>query len=174
MKEAQVVAFIADRSGTGKTTLIAGVVRLLKKAGYRVATVKHALHDVQVDRKGSDSWRHAQAGSDICVLAGPGVLATIMKKDRPSLDDALAQVPQGVDIILAEGFKDAPVAKIEVYRHGHSRRLLCEDPEGAGPGIMAVASSVPLDIGIPVLSLDDHVQVCNFIMEHFLNNRIET
>lgn len=169
-----VVAFVAERSGTGKTTLLLKVLALLKERGYRVGTVKHALHEIQLDKEGSDSWRHAQAGADICVIAGRGILATLRKVEQPSLEEALAHVSHDTDIVLVEGFKELPISKIEVYRQGHSRRLMCRDPGGTDTGIIAVASDVPLNISVPVLSLDDPVQVCNFLVEHFLNNKFET
>jgi molybdopterin-guanine dinucleotide biosynthesis protein MobB len=167
------VAFVADSSGTGKTTLLVNVLKLFKERGYRVGTVKHALHEVQMDKEGTDSWRHAQAGADVCVVAGTGVLATFRKKDHASLDDALAQVFQDTDIVFVEGFKDTSISKIEVYRHDHSERLMCNDPQMTCSDIVAVASDVPLDVSIPVLSLNDPVQVFDFIVEHFLNNKIE-
>jgi molybdopterin-guanine dinucleotide biosynthesis protein MobB len=167
------VAFVAERSGSGKTTLLVEVLKLLKKRGYRVGTIKHAVHEVQLDREGSDSWRHAQAGADVCVIAGVGTLATIRKRERPSLEEALTQASNGMDFVLVEGFKDIPISKIEVYRSGHSQHLLCKDPQAAGSDIIAVASDVPLDLPIPVLQLNDPVQVCDFIVEHFLNNNFE-
>jgi molybdopterin-guanine dinucleotide biosynthesis protein MobB len=168
------VAFVADRSGSGKTTLLTEVLRLLKERGFRVGTVKHALHEVQLDREGTDSWHHTQAGADVCVIAGTGTLTTIMRRERPSLDEALALASRGTDIILVEGFKDVPIKKIEVYRNGHSQRLLCREPQAAGSDIIAVASDVSLDVPVPVLSLNDPVQVFDFIVEHFLNNKFVT
>lgn len=163
------VAFVAEKSGAGKTTLLVEVLKVLKKRGHRVGTVKHALHEIQLDREGTDSWRHAQAGSDVCVLAGPGFLATVRRLPKPMLEDALAEASLGTDIVLVEGFKNALLMKIEVYRSGHSDRLLCEEPQGKDMGIVAVASDVPLEVSIPVLPLNDPVEVCDFIVERFLN-----
>ena len=163
------VAFVAKKSGTGKTTLLVEVLKVLKKRGHRVGTIKHALHEIHPDKEGTDSRRHAQAGSDVCVLAGPGLLATVKKIPQPMLEDALAEASPGTEIVLIEGFKDSHVEKIEVYRSGHSDRLLCGEPQGKDMGIVAVASDVPLELTIPVLPLNDPVIVCDFIVERFLN-----
>ena len=163
------VAFIADHSGAGKTTLLLAVLKVLKERGFRVGTVKHARHGVQLDRPDTDSWRHAVAGSDVSVIAGPGLLATFRKQADATLEEALEQASEGTDIVLVEGFRDALLPKIEVYRSGHSGKLICEGSLGKDTGVVAVASDVPLEVDVPVLPLNDPVKVCDFIVEHFLN-----
>jgi molybdopterin-guanine dinucleotide biosynthesis protein MobB len=173
MTEKPAVAFVSDRAGSGKTTLLVNVLELLKDRGYRVGTIKHALHEVQLDKKGSDSWRYVKAGADVCTVAGKGILATFRRSEQPSLDDAMDYTSWGTDIVLVEGFKDSPISKIEVYRSGHSNSLLCESHSGDTSKIVAVASDIPLELQIPVLPLNDPVKVCDFIVEHFLNNNTE-
>ena len=53
----------------GKTTLVERLVAYLTAQGYRVSTVKHAHHEVDLDQPGKDTWRHRQAGADEVVLA---------------------------------------------------------------------------------------------------------
>ena len=55
-----VVAFVGN-SNSGKTTLVVQIVGILKKLGYRVATVKHAAHGFDIDRPGKDSYRFREA-----------------------------------------------------------------------------------------------------------------
>ena len=40
-----------------------GLIRELTARGWRVATVKHHVHEVEIDVPGKDSWRHARAGA---------------------------------------------------------------------------------------------------------------
>lgn len=166
----KVVAFISSRSGTGKTTLLEGLVRRLKERGYRVGVVKHSGHDASVDREGSDSWRLTQAGSDVTVLAAKGQLAVWRTMGQPSLDDALVEASSGTDVVLVEGFKDMPLTKIEVYRSGHSCELWCSGERGSDPHLVAVASDVPLDLDIPVLDLNDHDQIFDFLVKRILGD----
>jgi len=163
-----VVAFIAGRSGTGKTTLMESLVAALKKNGYRVGTVKHSRHEGDMDREGSDSWRLTQAGADITVLAAKGQLAVLRAINQPSLDDALAEASSGTDIVLVEGFKDMPLPKIEVFRAGYSEELYSRERD---PYLVAVASDTPLEVDVPVLDLNDPDSVCEFIIERFLIKR---
>ena len=52
----------AGFSGSGKTTLIERIIPLLVARGLRVALVKHAHHDFDIDQPGKDSHRHRAAG----------------------------------------------------------------------------------------------------------------
>ena len=48
---------------SGKTTLVEALVRELTGRGWRIATVKHAHHDFDIDKEGTDSFRHRKAGA---------------------------------------------------------------------------------------------------------------
>ena len=166
-----VVAFIAGRSGTGKTTLMEALVAVLKGNGYRVGTVKHSRHEAAMDKEGSDSWRFTQAGADITVLAAKGQLAVLRNIDQPSLEDALLEASSGTDIVLVEGFKEMNVPKIEVYRSGYSDGLYSRQDKHQDPYLIAVASDIPLEVDVPVLDLNDPDSVCEFIVERIIKGR---
>lgn len=102
-------------SGTGKTTLIEGAVRELKKLGYRVAVIKHAHHGFEIDLPGKDTWRFDQAGSDIILISSPQRIAVLERvSEERWLPDHLALIGDKVDIVLVEGYKMASKVKIEV------------------------------------------------------------
>ena len=163
------VAFVSRRSGTGKTTLLTAVLKCLKGRGYRVGTVKHSRHEIVFDMEGKDSARHVEAGSDVTVVAGPGIMGTVRRVDEPSFRDALVEASKTTDIVLVEGFKGSSLPKIEVFRSDHSQLpLWLENEEGVEKDIIAVASDVPLEVGKPVLPLNDPERVCDFIEQRFL------
>ena len=54
---------MAGWSGSGKTTLLTRLIPLLTARGLRVATLKHAHHEFDVDVPGKDSWVHRQSGA---------------------------------------------------------------------------------------------------------------
>ncbi len=60
---------IVGYKNNGKTTLVVRLVRHLTERGYRVSTIKHAHHTVDIDQPGKDSWRHREAGAREVVLA---------------------------------------------------------------------------------------------------------
>lgn len=159
------VIFVAG-SNTGKTTIIEKVIEGLKKKGYRVAAVKHTDHVVELDKKGTDSWRFAKAGSDMTVIASPDSIGVFHSATSGgSLADIMANIVSKVDIVLVEGFKKEAGPKIEIFRSGLSDSLICKDD----PDLVAVAGDVDLKMGVPHLNLDDPDSICQFIEEKFIS-----
>jgi len=111
---AAIVSFVG-KSGTGKTTLIEAAIKELKTRGFRVAVIKHAHHGFEMDKPGKDTWRFAQAGSDMVLVSSPGKVAIIEQvADEVSYDDAISRIYGNVDIILVEGFKRSSKVKVDV------------------------------------------------------------
>ena len=75
---------IVGNSGAGKTTFLEKLIRQLKRRGYRVATIKHDTHNFQMDHPGKDTYRLAEAGSDIVMISASGPAS-------PSIAEADAQ-----------------------------------------------------------------------------------
>ncbi|MGH7499615.1 MAG: molybdopterin-guanine dinucleotide biosynthesis protein B [Gemmatimonadales bacterium] len=117
---------IVGKKNTGKTTLIVALADELSRRGRRVMTIKHAHHPVEADRTGSDSWRHYNEGrAERVLLTAPG--QRIVFEHAKDEADPLALARRyldGADIVLAEGFKQAPLPKIEVYRPSVAREPL--------------------------------------------------
>ena len=47
----------------GKTGLVERLVADITGRGYSVSTIKHAHHNVDIDEKGRDTYRHREAGA---------------------------------------------------------------------------------------------------------------
>lgn len=135
----------------GKTQFIEGLVRELKGLGLRVATLKHARGHFEIDHEGSDTWRLAQAGSDVVVIAGGHRLALVERvAEEPGLAELLTRLPAGIDLVIAEGFKREPVLKFEVLRRatgieriapqGELLALVTDEPELAGDAAPCLAT----------------------------------
>ncbi len=156
---------IAGFKNAGKTTLIVALVRLLTQRGWRVATVKHAHHRFDVDHPGKDSFRHRQAGACEVILASARRWAHIREvPDGPEagLDELLAQVSPDVDLVLVEGFKRGPHAKLEIRRRGQTEPLLA----GTDPTICGIVCDGPLvGVPVPVLPRDDIERIAGFVLE---------
>ena len=147
----------------GKTTLVERLVAHLTAAGYRVATVKHAHHEVDLDQPGKDTWRHREAGAEEVVLATArrwAVIHELRGAPEPSLDELLAKMTP-VDLVLVEGFKRCGHPKLEVHRRERATPLLAHED----PSIVAVASDMPLaDLSLPRFDLDDVAGIAAFIL----------
>jgi len=150
-------------SNSGKTTLVEKLVKELKVRGYRVGTVKHHhTNDVEVDKPGKDTWRHAQAGADTVVLASPGLVAVIEKTPQElPLSDILSRF-QGVDIIIVEGYKRSSLPKIEVFRSEIHSKLITSPGE-----LLAIASDSKFDSMVPSYDLDDAKGLVDFLEKEF-------
>ena len=141
---------IVGKSGSGKTTLLEGLIRELKRRGHRVGTIKHDAHAFEIDRPGTDTWRHAQAGSDHVVISSPQRVASIRRIKQEQRLEELAASMTDVDIILTEGYRRGGAPKIEVSRRERSRTLMCQPAE-----LLAVATDQPFDLDLPQLGLND-------------------
>ncbi len=160
------VVGIAGWSGSGKTSLIVRLIPALVAKRYRVATVKHAHHEFDIDIPGKDSYEHRAAGAVEVVVSSARRWAVVHEnrgEPEPALGDILHRLSPA-DIILVEGYKDEPHEKIEVWRGNADRRPLYED----NPSIVAVATDDPAGIrSIPTLDINDAAGVASFIIERY-------
>ena len=109
---------IIGRKNAGKTTLAVALANELVRRRHRVMTIKHGHHPADADRRGSDTWRHFHEGHAERVLIASPDLRVLFERSPDTYDPiGLArQYMQGAEIVLAEGYKAAPLPKIEVYR----------------------------------------------------------
>ena len=157
-----VVAFVA-KSNTGKTTLLEKVIQELAKRGYRIGADKHDAHSFEIDPPGKDSYPLAPAGAATTLITSPERLALIKRHSRtPPLEELVETYFDDVDIVLTEGFKRSSLPKIEVHRGQRSPTLLCRGEEH-DPHLLAVASDEPLELDVPVLDINDPLQVADFV-----------
>ena len=63
------VVSMVGKCDSGKTTFLEKLIRELTARGVRVATVKHHVHDYDIDLPGKDSWRHARAGAVVTMVS---------------------------------------------------------------------------------------------------------
>lgn len=150
----------AGWSGSGKTTLVEQVVAHLSASGVRVSLVKHAHHSFDVDQPGKDSFRHRAAGASEVLISSATRFALMheLRGDAElSFEQSIALLSP-CDIVLIEGFKRAPIPKMEIWRAAVGKPLLfptdthivaiatddtlpagLKPPNGRGFGLSAVA-----------------------------------
>ena len=155
---------VVGKSGSGKTSLLEKLIAELKRRNYRVATIKHHSHPgFEIDYPGKDTWRHAQAGSDLVIIAAPDKIASIRRLERElSLDEIVAWITD-LDIILTDGFKNAGKPALEVVRAENGLELV-SDPAT----LVAVATDTQLTVEVPQFGLNDVTGVVDWITGHFI------
>ena len=164
----KVVGF-AGFSGSGKTTLVERLIPALKLRGLRVSVVKHAHHKFDIDQPGKDTYRHRQAGAFEVVVASDLRLALIREFEQPAQLTAhhlIAELYEGVDWVLVEGFKESNLLKIEVWRAATGKPALYKDDDF----IVAVATDspdrLPEPTMRPVLDLNDPDALAQWLVDH--------
>lgn len=160
------VVSIVGRSETGKTTLIEGLIPEFRRRGYRIGTIKHTHHALDIDQSGKDSSRHRAAGAQTVILASSGKIAMIKSTPSESVAD-LIKYFDDVDLLITEGYKREKTPKIEILRAAVHGELLCRDD----PNLIAVATDAAVNIHVPVFRLDDPMAIVAFIEAKFLRPR---
>jgi molybdopterin-guanine dinucleotide biosynthesis adapter protein len=160
---------IAGFSGSGKTTLIEKLIPILVREGVRVSLIKHAHHEFDVDQPGKDSYRHRHAGcAEVLVSSSKrwALMHELRGEAEPTLGEQLKHIAP-CDLVIVEGYKTEPIAKIEVHRRaGHTPLLYHDDSH-----VVAIATDEPLDTQLPQLDLDDTEDVARFILQFLGLNR---
>jgi len=152
----------AGWSGSGKTTLIEKLIPRFVQRGLRVSLIKHAHHTFDVDQPGKDSWRHRHAGAaEVLVTSSRRwvLMHELRGAQEPSFDEQVKRISP-CDLLLVEGFKFAPIPKLEVWRKETGEALLHPND----PHIVALATDAKVQTKLPLLDLNDDGAIALFIM----------
>ncbi|HWP96321.1 MAG TPA: molybdopterin-guanine dinucleotide biosynthesis protein B [Syntrophomonadaceae bacterium] len=148
-------------SNSGKTTVVAALIKILSQKGYRVAAIKHASHGYDLDVPGKDSWQHFQAGAQKVIVVGPDAMSVHQHLERePLLAEILATI-ENVDLILIEGYKNEPGPKVEIVREKESPRV------GLKGNLLAVVSDSPIPEEVPCFPSDQLDELAEFLIANY-------
>jgi len=164
----KVVGF-AGYSGSGKTTLVERLIPALKMRGLRVSVVKHAHHKFDIDHPGKDTYRHREAGAFEVVVASSRRLALMREFEQDAslnVHHLLAELYEGVDWVLVEGFKQSNLLKVEFWRADAGQPARYPDDDF----IVAIATDSPARLPAetlrPVLDLNDPDAVAQWLEQN--------
>lgn len=152
----------AGYSGSGKTTLIEQLIPYFTEQGLRIALIKHAHHDFDIDQPGKDSFRHRKAGAGEVLITSEqrwALMHELCGAPEPDLANHLERLSP-CDLVLVEGFKHAAIPKIEIYRMANGKPLLFPQD----PHIIAVASDKQLETTLPNFDLNAVESIGKFIL----------
>jgi molybdopterin-guanine dinucleotide biosynthesis protein B len=154
----------AGWSGSGKTTLIEKLIPRFTGRGLRVSLIKHAHHTFDVDHPGKDSYRHRHAGAGEVLVTSSRrwvLMHELRGTQEPTFEEQVKHLSP-CDLLIVEGFKHAPIPKLEVWRALTGESLL--HPQD--PHIVAVASDAKVETKLPLLDLNDDAAIAEFIAKH--------
>ena len=150
---------ITGWKNAGKTTLTERLVAEFARRGWTVATVKHAHHAADIDKPGTDSFRHRAAGASEVALVTGQRYAIVREQAEPTLAEVLARLAPA-DLVLVEGFKRHRHPKIEV-RADESRPMIPADYN-----IVVIASDRAGEGALPRFARDDIAGIADFIARY--------
>lgn len=154
---------LAGWSGAGKTTLLTRLIPELNRRGVSVSTLKHAHHAFDLDTPGKDSYEHRMAGAREVLISSERRWALMHElRDEPEalLTDLLGKLSP-VDLVIVEGFKREPHAKLEIHRAANGKPPL----HPGDPTIVAIASDVSFpEAGRPLVPLDDIAAIAEIVL----------
>jgi molybdopterin-guanine dinucleotide biosynthesis protein B len=154
----------AGYSGSGKTTLIEQLIPRFARKGLRVSLIKHAHHTFDVDQPGKDSYRHRHAGAaEVLVTSSRRwvLMHELRGAAEPSFEEQVEHL-SACDLLLVEGFKFAPIPKLEVWRAETGEALLHPND----PHIVALATDAEVETRLPRLELNDVDGIAAFVLKH--------
>ncbi|OLQ70096.1 bifunctional molybdopterin-guanine dinucleotide biosynthesis protein MobB/molybdopterin molybdotransferase MoeA [Photobacterium proteolyticum] len=160
-------------SGTGKTTLLEAMLPKLVERGIRVAVIKHAHHNFDIDQEGKDSYRLRKAGASQMLISSRyrRALVTETPEEEATLPHLISQLDQTqLDLILVEGFKNLDFPKIELHREEIGKPWL--HPQDSN--IIAVASDTKPSTELPQLDINNLDLLTDFVVNFANQAKNET
>ena len=155
---------ITGAKDVGKTYYASLIIKLLVEKGYNVGSIKHAHHDFDIDKPGTDSFKHREAGSSQVIISSAKRWAKINEnnnENEKSLNELIQEL-HNVDIVVVEGFKKDNHPKIEIL----SKDLKNRNKETNN--VIAIVSSDLKDNIIPVFKENDIENLVEFIIKKIL------
>lgn len=153
MADTRIISVIGKKAA-GKTTLLVALASEFARKGRRVMTLEQAAPAAG----GSSSQGHFHEGKvERSLVVSPEL--GVLHLRRPDLTDPVALAQRylvGGDIVLVEGFTDAPLPKIEVFRRTASRTPLFDPNQpNAGEWLAIVTDEDRFEAPVPVLRFHD-------------------
>ena len=159
-------------SGSGKTTLLEKLIPIFTKRKLKVAVIKHAHHSFDIDHPEKDSYKIRKAGAQQILISSQKRWAMIHEHETEnselSLQQALEQISvDNIDFVIVEGFKSAPISKIEIHRPALGKPLI----SAIDHFVIAIATDDPscIETSLPLLDLNDAVQIARYIEQNLPN-----
>lgn len=161
-----VIGFLAY-SGTGKTTLLKKLIKLFRERHIRIAVIKHAHPDFEIDHPGKDSFELRKAGANQMLICSGKRKAMITEftsfQQEPSLNKLINELDhENIDLVLVEGFTREHFTKIELHRENLHKPFLFENDND----IIALATDHPInsESDITLLDLNNPEAIADFIV----------
>ena len=164
------IVSLVGRPNHGKTTLLEKLIPELNRRGYRIGTIKHHVHEFDMDKPGKDTWRHKQAGAHSVVLSSPTGLGLIRDvSGDTSVEKLVGRYFSDVDLVIAEGYKRLALPKIEVFRSAMGDAPLQNRDETW----IGMVTDLKQEGDLPHFGLDDISKIADFLITTLIKQEQE-
>ena len=153
---------IVGWKNSGKTFFASQIINKLKTKNYKVASIKHAHHEFDIDHKNTDSYIHREAGSSQVIISSSKrwvKITELNNSKEQSLNDLLNELSE-IDVVIVEGFKNDNHPKIEIIKKGSNDYLFNKISN-----IRAVISEEKINTDLKQFKKNQIDNIVNFILE---------
>ena len=114
---------IVGWKNSGKTYFAQQIISTLSSQNLRVASIKHAHHDFDIDQPETDSYLHRQAGAQQVIISSSKRWAKIneLKDSSEKKLNELINELENPEVVIVEGFKNENHPKIEIIKEPQDR-----------------------------------------------------
>ena len=153
---------IVGWKNSGKTYFVSKIISKLKIKNYRVASIKHAHHEFDIDHKDTDSYIHRKAGSTQVIVSSSKrwVKITELNNLKEQTLNYLLNQLSDTDIVIVEGFKNENHPKIEIIKKCNNDYLFNKISN-----IQAVISDEKINTDLKQFKKNEIDNIVNFILE---------
>ena len=152
---------IVGWKNSGKTFYVSEIIKKLKSKNYRVASIKHAHHEFDIDHYNTDSYIHRKSGSSQVIISSSKRWAKIIeleKQDEKKLDELINELSE-TDIVLVEGYKNESHPKIEIISENKKEHLFQKIKN-----VRAIISDIGIDTHLKKFKKNEIDKIVNFIL----------
>ena len=152
---------IVGWKNSGKTFFVTEIIKKLKFKNYRIASIKHAHHDFDIDHQNTDSYNHRKSGSSQVIISSSKRWAKINeleKQDEKKLEELISELSE-TDIVLVEGYKNENHPKIEIISENKNEHLFQKIKN-----VKAIISDIDIDTHLKRFKKNEIDKIVNFIL----------
>ena len=109
---------IVGWKNSGKTYFAQKLINYFNSKNFKVASIKHAHHEFDIDKPNTDSYLHRKAGSQEILVSSSKRWVKIVElrgAEERKLSDLLNEL-DSPDIVIIEGFKNESHPKLEIIK----------------------------------------------------------
>ena len=110
------VISVVGKHNIGKTRILEAIISNLVK-NYRIAVIKHTVHEIKLNEEGTDTQRLKKVGAEPVFIVSDSQPNPTKESKIQSLDDLITfikKIHPKIDILFIEGFKKKLFPKIVI------------------------------------------------------------